>query len=184
MDGSHHDWFEGRRDWAVLMVMIDDATNWTAARFFESESTEAAMTTMTMVREYLLEHGLPRAAYVERDSIYRVSRDATADEALAGKTAVSQFGRAMRELGVELVCAHSPQAKGRVERRNGILQDRLVKALRLKGISTLEEANAYLAKRYLREFNEQFEVKAANSANVHRRLPQGTDLGLVLSIQE
>ena len=122
MDGSHHDWFEGRRQWAVLMVMIDDATNVTYARFFEAETTEAAM---TMVCHYVKRHGLPRSFYVDRDSIYRVNREATTDEALAGEPALSQFGRAMKELGVELICAHSPQAKGRVERRHGVLQDRL-----------------------------------------------------------
>jgi transposase len=181
MDGSHHDWFEGRRDWAVLMVMIDDATNFTYARFFEAETTEAAM---TLVCHYIKRYGLPRAFYVDRDSIYRVNREATVDEQLAGEPALSQFARAMKELGVELICAHSPQAKGRVERRNGVLQDRLVKALRLEGISDLESANHYLDETFLPELNARFTVAAKRRANLHRRLPAGVDLARVLAFQE
>ena len=97
---------------------------------------------------------------------------------------MSQFGRAMKDLGVELICAHSPQAKGRVERQNGVLQDRLVKALRLGAISALEKANQFLEKRFLKEFNSRFEVRAANLTDVHRRVPRETDLALALSIQE
>jgi transposase len=181
MDGSHHDWFEGRRPWAVLMVMIDDATNFTYARFFEAETTEAAM---TMVCHYVKRHGLPRSFYVDRDSIYRVNREATADEALAGEPALSQFGRAMKELGVELICAHSPQAKGRVERRHGVLQDRLVKALRLEGISALEAANRYLEETFLPELNARFTVAAKRRSDLHRRVRAGVDLARVLAFQE
>jgi transposase len=181
MDGSYHDWFEGRREWAVLMVMIDDATNFSYARFFEAETTEAAM---TMVCHYVKRHGLPRSFYVDRDSIYRVNRQATADEALAGESALSQFGRAMKELEVELICAHSPQAKGRVERRNGVFQDRLVKALRLEGISDLESANRFLEERFLAEMNERFTVAAKSRGDLHRRVPRDLDLARVLSFQE
>lgn len=181
MDGSHHDWFEGRREWAVLMVMIDDATNFTYAGFFEAETTEAAM---TMVCHYVKRHGLPRSFYVDRDSIYRVNREATIDEALAGEPALSQFGRAMKELGVELICAHSPQAKGRVERRNGVFQDRLVKALRLEGIRDLESANRFLEERFLVEMNQRFTVMAKRGGDLHRRLPRDVDLARVLAFQE
>jgi hypothetical protein len=181
MDGSHHDWFEGRREWAVLMVMIDDATNFSYARFFEAETTEAAM---TMVCHYAKRHGLPRSFYVDRDSIYRVNREATTDEALAGESALSQFGRAMKELGVELICAHSPQAKGRVERRNGVFQDRLVKALRLEGISDLESANRFLEDKFLAEMNARFTVRAKRDGDLHRRVPRDVDLARVLSFQE
>jgi len=181
MDGSHHDWFEGRREWAVLMVMIDDATNHTYARFFEAETTEAAM---TIVCHYVKRHGLPRSFYVDRDSIYRVNREARADEALAGEPALSQFGRAMKELGVELICAHSPQAKGRVERRHGVLQDRLVKALRLEGISAVEAANRYLEETFLPELNARFTVAAKRRSDLHRRVRAGVDLARVLAFQE
>jgi hypothetical protein len=181
MDGSHHDWFEGRRPWAVLMVMIDDATNRSYLRFFEEETTAAAMTTF---RGYVASHKLPRSLYVDRDSIYRVTRDASVDEGLAGARPLSQFGRAMKELDTELICAHSPQAKGRVERRNGMLQDRLVKALRLAGIATLEEANRFLEEEDWLETEARFQVPAARKGDMHRRVPPGVDLALVLSFQE
>lgn len=181
MDGSHHDWFEGRRPWAVLMVMIDDATNRSYVRFFEAETTAAALTTF---REYVAWYGLPRSLYVDRDSIYRITRDATIDEVLAAAPPLTQFGRAMRELDIELICAHSPQAKGRVERRNGVLQDRLVKALRLARIARLEDANRFLEATYLAEINARFQVPPARPTDVHRRVPRDVDLALVLSFQE
>ena len=181
MDGSHHDWFEGRRDWAVLMVMIDDATGRVLARFFENESWQSAA---TMFRDYVREHGLPRGLYVDQHGIYRADREANTQEILAGKEPQTQFGRAMVELGVELILARSAQAKGRVERMNGTLQDRLVKALRRLKIRDLKAANVYLEKTFLSKFNARFEVPAAKAANVHQALPDDCDLGRVLSIQE
>jgi hypothetical protein len=181
MDGSHHDWFEGRRGQASLMVMIDDATNQTYAQLFEEETTAAAMTTFL---KYAKRYGLPRAVYVDRASIYETTRDSTVDEALADKPALTQFGRAMEELGVELILARSPQAKGRVERRHAVFQDRLVKALRLKNISTLELANEYLEEEFLDDLNEQFTVEAREQADVHRRVGPGVKLEYVLSFQE
>jgi len=181
MDGSHHDWFEGRRDWAVLMVMIDDASGRVYARFFEGETTIAAMTTF---REYTRRYGLPQALYVDRDSIYRTDREATLAEALAGAEPKTQFGRAMEELGVRIILAGSPQAKGRVERCNGTLQDRLVKALRRRGISELASANAFLEKEFLAEFNARFTVVPAEQADLHRRVPMGMKVEQVLAIHE
>jgi transposase len=181
MDGSHHDWFEGRRDWAVLMVMIDDATNRTYARFFEAETTEAAF---AIFGEYAKRYGLPRSLYADKDSIYRTTREATIDETLAGEAAKTQFGRAMAELSVELISAHSPQAKGRVERRNGVFQDRLVKALRLEGSRDLESANRFLEEKFLPELNARFTVAAARRGDLHRRIPRDVDLSRVLSFQE
>ena len=181
MDGSHHDWFEGRRDWAVLMVMIDDATGAIYARFFEGETTFASMETF---QRYVQRHGLPRALYTDRDSIYRSDREPTPAEVLAGQEARTQFGRAMEELGVRLILAGSPQAKGRVERCNGTLQDRLVKALRRARIDDLGEANAFLEESYLEEFNARFAVRPAKPGDLHRRLPRDVDLNWVLSDQE
>src|SRR5262245_34036268 len=112
MDGSEHDWFEGRRGRAVLMVLIDDATSRTSARFYESETTAAAF---DVFGRYVRRHGLPRSLYVDRDSIYHTTRDATAEETLEQIGPETQFSRAMRQLGVRLICARSPQAKGRVE---------------------------------------------------------------------
>jgi len=181
MDGSHHDWFEGRGPWAVLMVMIDDATSRTYARFFQAETTAAAF---EIFKRYVSVYGLPRSLYVDKDSIYRPGRDKTLEEELAGEAAQTQFGRAMKELGVELICAHSPQAKGRVERRNGVFQDRLVKALRLEGISTSEAANCYLEESFLPELNARFTVVAKRRCDLHRRLRGGVDLDKVLVFQE
>ncbi len=181
MDGSDHDWFEGRRPRTVLMVMIDDATNYTYARFFEGETTEAAM---RIFQRYVERRGLPQSLYVDRDSIYITTRDATADEELRESEPLTQFARAMEELGVRIILAHSPQAKGRVERRNGVLQDRLVKALRLAKISDLAAANQFLEEVFLPEFNARFQVAPQEKADLHRRLPQGILLERALSFQE
>lgn len=181
MDGSHHDWFEGRREWACLMVMIDDATNFTYAQFFEEETTVAAMTTFG---RYVEQQGLPQSLYVDHDSIYETTRDATVDEELAETGPLTQFGRAMRELNVKLILAHSPQAKGRVERRNAVFQDRLVKAMRLAGLSDLQAANRYLEETFLPQLNQQFNVRPKRKADVHRSVPRGVRLGQVLSLQE
>ncbi len=179
LDGSHHDWFEGRRAKAVLMVMVDDATNKTGAQFFEEETTRASFETFD---GWVEDHGVPCSVYVDRDSIYRCERAATVAEQVAGQEPQTQFGRAMNLLGVELILANSPQAKGRVERRNGLLQDRLVKALRLRGISDLDGANTYLEKEFLRELNGQFTVAPASPADVHR--PASGNLREVLSWEE
>ena len=181
MDGSHHDWFEGRREWAVLMVLIDDATSEVFAWFSEEETTIAAMEAF---RGYVDCYGLPRALYVDRDSIYRCDREATIAENLAGKEPTTQFGRAMEELDVAVIMAHSPQAKGRVERVNGTLQDRLVKALRRAKISDLASANRFLQEKFLPAFNRRFVRKAAKPGDLHRRVPRGLDLERVLSIRE
>jgi transposase len=181
MDGSEHDWFEGRGDRASLMVLIDDATNWTHAKFFESETTAAAM---TVFQEYVGYYGLPRALYVDRDSIYETTRDSTVDEALKDAAPLTQFGRAMKELEVELILAHSPQAKGRVERRHGVFQDRFVKALRLRKICSLEGGNHFLETEFLDELNERFHVEARSATDLHRSVPRGMKLDHVLSYQE
>src|SRR5450759_5872576 len=153
LDGSHHDWFEGRRAPCVLMVMVDDATNRLRARFFEEETTRASY---DVFEGWVRKHGLPGSLYVDRDSIYRCEGVASIAEQLAGKRPQTQFGRAMAALGIELILANSPQAKGRVERMNGVLQDRLVKELRLAGISDLESANRFLDGKYLQVFHRRF----------------------------
>jgi len=181
MDGSHHDWFEGRRGKAVLMVLIDDATSEVFAWFSEGETTIAAMEAFS---GYVEHYGLPRALYVDRDSIYRCDREGTMTENLAGKEPTTQFGRAMEALDVGVIMAHSPQAKGRVERVNGTLQDRLVKALRREKISDLSTANQFLQRKFLSAFNRRFGKKAARPADLHRCVPRGLDWGRVLSIQE
>lgn len=181
MDGSHHDWFEGRRERAVLMVMVDDATGETYARFFEQETTAAAF---EIFRCYTQRCGLPLALYVDYDSIYHCTREARLDEQLASQAPMTQFGRAMDELGVRLSLAGSPQAKGRVERRNGILQDRLVRALRLRGISDLASANRFLEEEFLPAFNARFAIAPVEAADLHCLLDAKINLDRVLSFQE
>jgi transposase len=172
LDGSHHDWFEGRRAKCVLMVMVDDATNRMRARFSEEETTRASY---DVFAGWGRQHRLPGSLYVDRDSIYRCEGRASVADQLAGKARQTQFGRAMAALGVELILANSPQAKGRVERMNGVLQDRLVKALRLAQINDLESANRFLEATYLREFNRRFARKAASPLDAHQGLPRNLD---------
>ena len=179
LDGSHHDWLEGRGPKCVLMVMVDDATNQMRARFFAEETTRASY---DVLEGWVRKHGLPGSLYVDRDSIYRCEGVASIAEQLAGKLPQTQFERAMEALGVELILANSPQAKGRVERMNGVLQDRLVKEMRLAGISDMENANRFLDGKYLRPFNRQFAREAASPVDVHRALPR--NLNEVLSWEE
>lgn len=180
IDGSEHDWFEGRGKRLVLMVMVDDATNMTLARFYAGEDTAAAY---DIFERYLRLYGLPAALYPDRDSIYVCTRDANLEEELANLEPETQFARAMGELGVDLFPAYSPQAKGRVERRHGLFQDRLVKEMRLLGISTMEAANEYLDKTFLDFVNGRYIVKAADPANGHRPRPSATTLAMVLTWQ-
>jgi len=168
LDGSDHDWFEGRRERAVLMVMVDDATGQVWAQFFEQETTRASY---DIFEGWVRRSGLPQSVYVDRDSIYRCEGLGSIAEQLAGKEPQTQFGRAMEQLGVELILANSPQAKGRVERMNGTLQDRLVKALRVEGISEFAAANQYLRKTFLPALNRKFKVQPASEADVHRAVP-------------
>ena len=172
LDGSDHDWFEGRRAKAVLMVMVDDATSQVWAQFFEAETTRASY---DVFEGWVRRRGVPQSLYVDRDSIYRCEGVGSEAEQMAGQGPRTQFGRAMEQLGVELILANSPQAKGRVERTNGVLQDRLVKALRLEGISELGRANEYLVQTFLPAVNRRFEREAASAADVHRGVPRNLD---------
>jgi hypothetical protein len=172
MDGSHHDWFEGRGPRCVLMVIVDDATGRTWARFYPAETTGAAFDAFG---RWVAKHGLPRSLYVDRHAIYRD------DEGRPDRP--TQFGRAMAELGVELICAHSPQAKGRVERRHAVFQDRLVKELRLRGIRDMAQANALLAGSFLDDLNRRYAIEPAAGEDLHRAVPAGVALGEVLCVR-
>jgi hypothetical protein len=164
IDGSPHDWFEGRGERCTLLVYIDDATGRTFGKFAEVESTEAYM---DITRDYILQFGLPRSFYSDKHSTFRVNR-----ENCLKKDVVTQFGRSLRELEIELICANSPQAKGRVERANLTLQDRLVKEMRLAGISSIEEANKFLkTENYWDKHNRRFSVPPISTENAHRECP-------------
>lgn len=176
IDGSPHDWFEGRAPKCTLLVFVDDATGRLMQLLFvKAESTFGYF---AAVRRYLLAHGLPVAFYSDKLGVFRV----TIREAQRG-TGLTQFGRAMQELGIELIYAHSPQAKGRVERANQTLQDRLTKELRLRSISTIEQANAFLPE-YVADYNRRFAVSPRSATNAHRPLDASLDLDRILCLVE
>jgi len=183
MDGSEHDWFEGRGKRAVLMVMIDDASNHTYARFYEGETTMAAM---DIFERYAWRYGLPRALYVDRDSIYRIAvcNPGLSDQKAGRSRPLTQFGRAMHTLGVGIITAYSPQAKGRVERRNRVFQDRLVKEMRLLDINTISEANVYLESHFLSKLNQRFNFPPASPHDAHQPVPASINLPEILCIEE
>jgi transposase len=179
MDGSHHDWLEGRGTKLVLMGYIDDATNTTYGRFYDYEGTMPAMDSF---KGYVRKYGLPMSVYLDQHTTYKSPRKLTEWEALAGIESLSQFERALKGLGVEVIHALSPQAKGRIERLFGVLQDRLVKEMRLKDVKTKEEANVFL-KEYLPRYNERFGVCPANETDVHVTLPRQVDLNRYLCVK-
>ena len=189
MDGSTHRWFGDDQPPYVLFVMIDDATSAVWARFYESEDTASAF---DLFGRYVKRHGLPGALYVDHDSIYVVNpSDVQARRRQAtDKPVLTQFGRAMQELAVGIIAANSPQAKGRVERVNRTLQDRLVKELAMAltaagvGIKDLAAANAFLEKTFLKAFNEEFSRTPASGINMHHQVPAQVKLGEVLCHQE
>jgi len=179
MDGSHHDWLEDRGPKLVLMGYIDDATGHLYAQFYDYEGTKPAMESL---RGYIQRYGVPTSLYLDKHSAYKNNpKYSYKDWPFRDKEELTQFARACRQLGIELIYAHSPQAKGRVERVFGTLQDRLVKEMRLEGIKTLKEANAFL-KGYLPGFNRKFNVAAKESGDYHRPA-QGVNLDEILSIQ-
>lgn len=179
LDGSHHDWFEGRGPRGVLMAYIDDASSRVFARFYEYEGTIPAMDSF---QRYIRHHGIPLAIYADKHTTYRSPAEPTVEEQLAGTEPQSQFGRALSELGVELIAAHSPQAKGRVERLFQTVQDRLIKEMRLARVATLEEANHFL-EQYLPRYNWRFAVPPAQAADLHRPAPPARELARSLCIK-
>lgn len=182
LDGSEHRWFEDRGPKCALIAFVDDATSkllW--AEFFKVEDT---LSLMRATRSYLLRHGRPQAFYVDKDSIYRTNRAASVEEELRDAFPSTQFSRAMSELEVQMIFAHSPQAKGRVERGFRTHQNRLVKELRLAGVSSMDEANRFLAQVYLREHNRRFALPAASPSNAHRPLLADHRLEKILSLRE
>lgn len=179
MDGSHHAWLEERGPKLVLMGYVDDATGRLYGRFYDHEGVYPAMDSL---RRYIKLHGLPLAIYLDKHSTYKTTRQPDTDELLKDRQAETQFERALGELGIRVIHAHSPQAKGRVERVFKTLQDRLVKEMRLAGIKTLEEANRFLES-YLETFNRRFMKEALEPGDLHRPLPKSIILEDVLCIK-
>lgn len=178
MDGSRHDWFEGRGPECVFMGYVDDASGRVFGRFYEYEGTIPAMDSF---KRYAKKYGLPLKVYLDKHTTYKSPCAPTLEDELNGTEPLSQFGRALQELGVGLIHAHSPQAKGRIERLFKTLQDRLVKEMRLAGISSIGEANRFLVS-YLPRYNRRFAVSPKKRGNLHRPV-SGTDLDAVLCIK-
>lgn len=175
-DGSPHDWFEGRGERCNLIQFVDDATSkTTAARFVKSETTEAYL---ELLEEHLERYGRPLGLYVDKHSVFRVNK-----EEIQKGVGITHFGKVVKELGIELICAHSPQAKGRVERKNGVYQDRLIKEMRLRGINTMEEGNKYLPE-FLEMINKRFGKEAEDPEDAHRELRVKDNLERIFAKKE
>lgn len=161
MDGSFHHWFGEEEN--CLMVMVDDATGSTMAFMSKEETIEAAM---RLLWSWIERHGVPVALYTDRKNVYITDREPTPEEELSGKQPLTAFGSACKKVGISIIPAYSPQAKGRVERKNGLFQDRLVKELKLLGIKTIEETNRMLGS-FTDKLNKKFAIEPASLADYH-----------------
>ena len=181
-DTSEHDWLEGREEKLYLIAMIDDATSRLFARFVRHDSTEE---NMKMVKRYVEKFGRPLAFYTDKAAIFQTAEKRKRDEPGVDKDPVemppTQIGRALQELGIAWIAAHSPQAKGRVERNFGTAQDRLVKGMRVAGVKTLEEANQYLEETWLVWWERELTVEPAHPDDAHRPLDKSHSLEASLS---
>ena len=179
MDGSHHDWFEGRGPRCVFMGYIDDAIGEVFGRFYPYEGTISAMDSL---KRYIRKNGLPMSVYLDKHTTYKSTAKPTIQDELDNTQPLSEFERALKELAVEVIHANSPQAKGRIERLFKTLQDRLVKEMRLRGIRTIEEANRFLEE-YLPMYNSRFAVCPKGKDNLHRPIGKEVDLDGILCIK-
>ena len=179
MDGSHHSWLEKRGPRLVLMGYVDDASNRVFGRFYDYEGIYPAMDSL---RRYIERYGLPQSIYLDKHSTYRTSRQPDTEELLRDEQAQTQFERALNEVGIKAIHANSPQAKGRIERTFGTFQDRLVKEMRLEGVSTCEEANRFLDV-YLPKHNRRFMKEPLRPQDLHRPVPKSLNLDDIFCLQ-
>jgi len=179
MDGSHHDWFEGRAEKCVLMGYVDDATGRPFGRFYAYEGTLPAMDSFKI---YIKKYGIPVSIYLDKHTTYKSNKKQTIEDELNDVEPLSQFGRALEELGVNVIYANSPQAKGRIERLFNTFQDRVIKEMRLKGIKTIKEGNEFL-KYYLPAYSKRFTVQPANNTDLHRPLAKSINLDKILCVK-
>lgn len=179
MDGSHHDWFEGRCPECVLMGYIDDATGRPFGRFYSYEGTLPAMDSF---KRYIKKYGIPASIYLDKHPTYKSTKKQTIEEELNNAEPLSQFSRAAKELGVDVIYADSPQAKGRIERLFKTFQNRLIKEMRLRGIKSPEEGNKFLT-HYLPAYSKRFAVVPANDTDLHRSVPKYIDLEAVFCVK-
>jgi hypothetical protein len=181
-DTSEHDWLEGRGEKLYLIAMIDDATSRLLARFVRHDTTEE---NMKLLWSYIEKFGRPQAFYTDKAAIFQTAEKRKRDDPGANKDRVemppTQIGRALRELGIVWIAAHSPQAKGRVERNSGTAQDRLVKGMRVAGVKTIEQANQYLEETYLVWWERELTVEPAHPDDAHRPLDKSHSLAASLS---
>ena len=168
IDGSQHRWFEERGPQCTLLVYIDDATS--TLMHMEFVKSESAFSYFKATKSYIEQHGKPLAFYSDKHSVFRVNKKG----AVTGD-GMTQFGRALHELQIQMICANTPQAKGRVERVNRTLQDRLIKEMRLEGICTMKVANDF-AGTYIKKHNSKFAKDPLNPKNLHRSIESDADL--------
>jgi hypothetical protein len=180
LDTSEHAWLEERGPKLCLIALIDDATSRLWARFTEHDTTEENLRTL---EGWLCRYGRPVALYTDKDSIFQPAGPPSCDEQLRGEPARTQFGRALAELGIEWIPAHSPQAKGRIERAFGTLQDRLIKELRVASIDTLAAANRFLEITFLPQWEQRFTIAPRQPRDAHRRLGREHRLEEILSVR-
>lgn len=179
LDGSFHLWYEARGPRGCLMNLVDDATSRTLARLGDEETIWAAA---DVLRRWIEAYGVPLALYTDWKNVY--VREPNAEEQVTGAVPLTQFGRMCASLGIQIIAASSPQAKGRVERNHGTHQDRLVKKLRRLGIADATAANAFLDTTYLSGHNQRFAVAPASAEDFHRRVPSRTMLDRVFQLEE
>lgn len=180
IDGSHHDWFEGRGPICVFMGYIDDATNIVHGRFYDYEGTMPAMDSM---KRYIKRYGIPKSVYLDKHTTYKSWAEPTIEEQLNDQKPMSSFEKSLAALSIEVIHANSPQAKGRVERLFKTLQDRLVREMRLMGVKSVNEANEFLIT-YLPKYNRRFKKPAASEADLHRPALHSRELDRILCIKE
>jgi transposase len=179
LDGSFHPWFEGRGPHSCLLTLVDDATGRTLGRFGAQETIWAAV---AILRAWIGQYGVPRALYTDWKNVY--VRRPNQEERETGAEPLTQFGRMCAALGIKIIPASSPQAKGRIERNHGTHQDRLVKKLRRKGLAEVEGANAFLAAEYWGEHNRRFAQAPASDEDFHVAAPRGQSLDKIFRLQE
>ncbi|HKR96044.1 MAG TPA: hypothetical protein VJW55_11805, partial [Candidatus Angelobacter sp.] len=180
LDGSHHQWFEARGRKCCLMNMVDDAQGTTLALLAEEETSFAAM---ALLWHWIERYGIPQSLYTDKKNVYVIDEKTRARAADSGEEVWTHFGWACKQLGIELITAHSPEAKGRVERNHGLYQDRLVKELRLADINTIAAANELLASGFCEQLNRKFTVAPRAPVDYHRSA-KGYDLASIFCLEE
>jgi transposase len=181
LDGSHHLWFGEGHPRACLMNMVDDATGTTLSMMAAEETTEAAM---RILWSWIERYGVPKTLYTDKKNVFVTDREPTIEEQLLDQEPMTEFGKACDKLGIEIIAANSPQAKGRVERSHGVYQDRFVKELKLEGITTIEGANELLEGGFVDKLNAKFAKEPTDPKDHHRPVPKGLHLNEVFSFEE